>query len=434
MISPSNTTLYFHPTASRNNWRVRYPIFEFGYGIVLFITCTQLYRFPALWLGMQVTTAALAALGLCYLALHKLRLQIGVRRVLLVVTVFLGLPIFSLLFVHDFPGRELGLQLHYVILLFSSVIFFSYNRKGEKIFIPAFILAAIALVVELAVPGIYDALKVQGAAQVYYGGRGGGLYLQPNSFSYNLAFLLLGVVVSLDGNRTKAMWCCIIVYGLSMIFTASRGGLLVGLLIIFCLYALANPKLGVARLISQSMLALFVLMTIVILSYYGAKTLTSLLGIVQFETLIDRLAEPLRQTIANLGTMEERANFQKLYIERILEKPIFGYGIGSIDVLRSQMLLSGAAHNQYLQYLFHYGLVGVVLMSIFLRTLWHDLRQLSSSSNYNFNVLIFVSLCLICFGTNSVLQSQNFYILMGLLLARSCQARVECSMLQQRIR
>lgn len=176
--------------------------------------------------------------------------------------------------------------------------------------------------------------------------RFAGLYSDPNYYSINVIISLCLILFLNYHNRLSALWSTVLAALLVMfsIITYSKSAfLMLALPLLLLLYAKAKQKkVGV-------FVALGVAIVIVTMGVFAGK-----IGI--FDTVLKRFAEA--DNLSSLTTL--RSSIWVTYATYLQEHPLtllFGSGFGGA-------LIDGkAAHNTYVDILYHLGLVGAGLLA-----------------------------------------------------------------------
>ncbi len=175
----------------------------------------------------------------------------------------------------------------------------------------------------------------------YAGTRIMGGFDGPNELAaFNLFVIIYSLNMLLYNNVNKRKYIInIMVSGLIIIYTWSRGGLIgLGIGVFISLFLYFKDKINIKRLImfsTSSLLGIYFSMNILVPSLMSVRRNAS--G--RFEMI-------------------------SMIIEPILEKPIFGWGLGNISQYSS--ISNATPHNGYLLILFAGGIVSFVLYSMFL--------------------------------------------------------------------
>jgi len=384
---------------------------DFIFGMILFAAMTQLYRLVPVVLSLDSlasVTFAITLLSVTYvlLNLRVVSRNIGNPFLWFFVVAMLVWPLATLLYAADYSVNSILFQLHYFALLLASAIFFRRISKHRYIFIGAILATLVGVIASLLYPSAFFEMANLASARIDYFGRGFGLFLQPNLLAYNL--IILALLLGLSTERSKARFFTL---GFTIVFAAlflsgSRGGVATGgvlLLSIFILDGMVKSKQFYIAMISAvpaSLVLLFVLLGIDISPY------------------IDRIGSLFAGQWAEQGSVQLRTIYQERFLTAIIEKPILGYGLGSYAGLHERGVLLGAAHNQVLDTMLQFGLVGVVFMMVGALVLYRSFMLVPTRRIISSPVTTLLVVGLIMLGTNMLFSMQNFYVFLGYIISQ----------------
>ncbi len=239
-------------------------------------------------------------------------------------------------------------------------------------------------------------------------GRATGLYLNPNDCSSSL---ILGMIftVRIFPPKFRVFW--ILLVGFGIVLTLSRAGML-------C-WAITVITLSLTRVIYLKQFILWIL-GIVVLLFFGfgdtGDSWNQLLdsnGLGRLEGVIDG------STVEDASALERKEVAQKGW-EMFLERPIFGYGVGSTyDYSITRFTIS--THNMYLQHLAEYGALGILILPLAIYSVIHRARGETRKIGICFAVFILVS----SFFCHTVL-SLNFFLISFALMAVMSEMSQTC--------
>lgn len=384
-----------------------------AFGGLLFIVMTQLYRPIAVVLGLDdltLVTGSVTALCLLYLMLGRVRSIISVHDFPLLALAALGLPLFSMIYAEQHDWRSLLIQIHYLLLMLASAKCFLARGMGERAVALALVVSVIALAISIFWPGVFQPMAAMANARYDYHGRGSGLFLQPNLGAHNLVLLMMMFYLARWQGRSPLLLPVAGLFLLALFLTGSRGGLIAGVVFLLGL-VLVERKLSDPRAPILALLACF--------AAAGGWILWDMLSLGGFDLslYIARVMSMFSNDVLYDGSVAHRLLFQEVFIQRILEKPFLGYGLGAVHFMLSQGRLLGSAHNAFLDLTLQYGLVGVAVMLACAARLYRRVRDLRPYAGSSRAWLILITLGLSMMGTNMVFDMQNFYILLGVAFA-----------------
>ncbi len=231
-------------------------------------------------------------------------------------------------------------------------------------------------------------------------GRAAGLYMDPNDCAYALVIGMI-LTMSLFPQRFRIPW--ILIVGLGVALTFSRGGVLSWLLVAMMMV--------LTRIIAYNQAGLWILVIGILLlditllgsgndftdGFADANLFERIDGIIHGETLDDPSA------------VERKGIMGKAW-EMFLEHPVFGQGIGSTSNF-SITGFSVSTHNMYLLHAAEYGLVGLPILPLaicaFTDKAFGETRKIA-------NVFIFFILFASLFS-HTVLDQRSYLIAFALM-------------------
>jgi O-antigen ligase len=238
-------------------------------------------------------------------------------------------------------------------------------------------------------------------------GRATGLYLDPNDCSSSL---ILGMIftVRIFPPKFRIFW--ILLVGFGIVLTLSRGGILCWVITVI--------TLSLTSVIYLQQFILWILgIGLVLLLGLGDigdswNQLVDSNGLERLEGMIDG------STVEDDSALERQEVAQKGW-EMFLERPIFGYGIGStFDPSITRFTVS--THNMYLQHLAEYGALGILILPLAIYSVIHracgDTRKLGIC----FAVFVLFS-SLFC---HTVLSLNSFLISFALIAVMSEMSQI----------
>ncbi|WP_088889148.1 O-antigen ligase family protein [Leptolyngbya ohadii] len=192
--------------------------------------------------------------------------------------------------------------------------------------------------------------------------RVSGLYMDPNDCAYALS---LGMVLTVGIFPKKIRIPWILMVGLGVMITLSRGGMLawVAAVLLLCLTRILPYRQAGLWILGVSTLVL-----VLVFSGEGDRfTTLSLVNEQMFERGSDIISG---NTLFDPSALERKGILEKAW-QMFLERPIFGYGIGST----SDYSITGftvSTHNMFLLHAAEYGIVGFLILPliIYASTRW----------------------------------------------------------------
>lgn len=237
-------------------------------------------------------------------------------------------------------------------------------------------------------------------------GRAVGLYLDPNDCANAL---ILGMILTVDLLPKKLRIFWILIVGFGVVLTFSRGGILGWLFVVI--------MMNLTRIISSQKSLLWILVMGMLLFFVvqlGSQWIGDSSNIYKQldSTALQRVESMIGgdDVLEDSSTMERKGIAEKGW-EMFLERPIFGYGIGS-TFDSSITHFSVSTHNMFLLYAAEYGIIGIPILPLAIYAVIHRARGETRKIGIVFAVFIlFASLF-----SHTVL-SLNYYLIPFALMA-----------------
>lgn len=381
--------------------------------VTLFFTTTQLYRVVAVVLNIQpfaLVSITITAICILYvISAGEHRLLVGRDSFIFTLAIF-AYPFFSFLFAREMQLRDPFLQGHYLLLFFATAYYFRRDRNVGALFAASLLASFVAMIVGLIAPAKFIEMAQMASAKYDYLGRGSGLFLQPNLLAYNLTLLLILFYLASGANQARTFLSVAAVSFLAVLLTGSRGGIIASGLFLAGI-AIAGRKFTV----KSKLTSVFFILSVLGVGAYVAAPEINELGI-NISTYAARLDSLFSASISTDRSVSTRFQYQAEFIDRIGHEPLAGHGIGSVEHLREAGALSGAAHNQILDTMLEYGVLGLVLVILGAWRLHVLIGRLPIRRPRAVSWVILTTLLLVALGTNMLFSMQNFYILLGYLV------------------
>ncbi|MDF5707610.1 MAG: O-antigen ligase family protein [Nostoc sp. S4] len=237
-------------------------------------------------------------------------------------------------------------------------------------------------------------------------GRAAGLYLDPNDCANAL---ILGMILTVDLFPKKLRIFWILIVGFGVVLTFSRGGILGWIFVVIMMY--------LTRVISFQKSLLWILVMGMLLFFViqlGSEWIGNSSNIYKQldSTALQRVESIIGgdDVLEDSSTMERKGVAEKGW-EMFLERPIFGYGIGStFDYSITHYSVS--THNMFLLYAAEYGIIGVTILPLAIYAVIHRARGETRKISIVFALFIlFASLF-----SHTVL-SLNYYLIPFAMMA-----------------
>ncbi len=411
------------------------------FSVLLFLNLTGTYRFIATLLGCKVSViSAVILFGLILWLICNAKYVLWLTRnpfYNLAFTLILFWPLFTLFYSEGVLLNKIALQSYY-FLLFTGIIIFlkKYDiAPFSKIIFYSYWTAVVGLLTSFFCPEYFvNTAELVSATTDYYG-RAFGFMLQPNMAVTNLSLLFI-FYLSFVGLKTFIVsYAAVISYAVCILLTGSRTGIVIMLLIggigfchfLFDSFFFRENKIILKRTSLRKILfiALIILLSVsfgsVALRYVATSDLikTQQTGYGLRERIENFLHGKLSDTaVSEDVNLQARFDFQRMTIEKIMERSLVGFGLGSKDRMRDTAQLPHASHNQFLDYCLELGTPYAFLFFCFF-FIWplflKKRRTIESLFKYNWisqMVMVVLALSLV---SNTVLIMRSTWVLMGVL-------------------
>lgn len=403
------------------------------YSIVIVLNTTGLFGFLAPPLGVSIGQISLALLGVNVLYLVSrardstaVLLRGGMGTWLLLLLIW---PLATVLYAPSLEVRDVGLQLYLFTLFFGATVYTVTNGMAamHRVLRLSLAITIVGLVLSMLVPGYFAAVAQLAGAAAFAGEvRASGFFLQPNALALNMGFLFIGWTAL--GRRKNALLEVTAILGIlvAMLFTGSRTGVLV-VMLVGALTMLSWSRKGLENgrfLLKTTVLLLGLVVGMIGMEYYVSQAETSgtqrddLIGRVNM-LLGLRLSEA--DSLSGDTSVRERLGAQAVYWQLIRQKPLLGHGLGSETyyVRNGSVLLT--AHSSAVSTAMQYGvLYPVVFVLVFLqlyrRCRRHNVRGTSPIEQ----VGQFVAVTIFLFPISGFSDSRVFYVVLGMFFAMAC--------------
>jgi O-antigen ligase len=230
-------------------------------------------------------------------------------------------------------------------------------------------------------------------------GRASGMYLNPN---VSALAILVALILSLSVIPEKLKTLIVVSSGLAIISTFSRAGLFS--YFIFLLICFIYRKINFVSIFSTSFI------TVILISVTVSIDFTELIGPENAELLFNRINFFGNKDALNYDSSYQRADLLLMGINKYLENPIFGIGVGGGQEVSNTSYSDQSTHNQFIYILIEFGIFGfILLVSLFLIVFRSDYQKVKSFEVLSF-MLIYIFNCL--FSHNML---DSYFLLMGIV-------------------
>jgi O-antigen ligase len=285
-------------------------------------------------------------------------------------------------------------------------------QHPQRIAIASLVFSFLTMTISIILPELFSSMAVMASARFEYLGRGYGLFLQPNLYAYNSVMIMILIYLMLPMAYTSKYALIIALFVVGLFLSGSRGGMLAASVLVI------GPVIVDRHLVSRRFISSIPILILIATVLVFLVILFEIGESVYWQYYIGRFLTIFDNDIIQDGSVSARFYYQAAFLDSIIEKPLFGYGIGSSSYLIESGELLGAAHNQILDTLLQYGFVGLITV-LFCAYGFYQSLLIKIGKNYRLKVLLIMSVILVSMlGTNMIFQIQNFYILLGYVFSR----------------
>jgi hypothetical protein len=410
------------------------------FSIILFLNFTGSYRLIADLVGVKVSTVSLVILsGMAIFSIVHFRYAARLLKKGCFLTSFLLIfvwPVTTVLYAPEISFSRIALQIYYFFLFLGTVIYISQFGPAllKKLFALSYWTAVAGLVSSFLWPMFFSSVAELVNATSDYGGRAYGFMLQPNMAVTNLSILFILYLSGFNNKKYYSAAIAFLSYFLCMILTGSRSAVVVFIIVLliylFNLFVrearVRNAKIYIkkrllVKLVTIAVTVVFIFPASVILlrgdSYSIIKTKK------EGFYLKERLDNYLQGRLSDASILEDvnvraRLEFQKVFIAKIFEQPVLGYGLGSKDRMIYTGELSWSSHNQLLRNSLEHGVLYSLLLSwwFFIMPIFSRMRVFVESFFYtNWILQLVLVLLALCFVSNTVLDCRAVWAALGIV-------------------
>jgi len=334
---------------------IRFKLFDYLLAAYFFI-CPLEFAFNAVVPGgstVKYLGATIIILQLSYLYKYSLKMRVKAFHISMYLWIFI-------VFSSYFRTYSINYALIYMTSYINIVIFFilltivNYNYMQVRLFINSTLWGStVSAIIMLSGLNLYHGVGQRYTFNFL------GAELDPNNAA---AFLCYGVAISLynifsSNNKNQVFGLIIFMINLiALFFTGSRGGFItISIVTVFILFDNFRAthiwhKNTIKKILGVTII-FFV--TALVLNYFVP------------EELLNRIFQ-----IESYEGGSDRIIIWSYAFDKLLEKPLFGYGIGSFpEIARAFFGTDHGVHNTYLMVLFEVGLIGFTFFLAFIANL-----------------------------------------------------------------
>jgi hypothetical protein len=421
-------------------------IFDTAAFAVVMLNFTNLYTFLSGLTG--ISFRVVSSFFILFMAFYSL-MNVGVlvriltrRPFVWFVLLYAIIPIATIAYA---PYRELRYVAYTVnflmIFLVTSIWIYKCGWKSfSKVILASWFVCIAGVFLSYLAPGIFEQVAllqesasgnrggVWSSVQVAQesSGRAFGFYMQSNRVCQAVMIHLLILLPVYFHNRSIVRILMLSVSFLAVLLTGSRGGfiMMIGFSGLLFLYELKNGvRVGSQVKSGGAVIPKYGLVGFLgVLAVYTAILLADRSGYADDgQVAVLRILETLFSNDGHLvydGSVQARSQTQMVYIDRILERPIFGRGHFSDEWGMYAGLVPLSAHNMYLDLAYQYG-VPVMLASyglLFYLAFSREAQRMTEYFRVNFSVVAVVVFCAYGFVSNTIFDLRMFPALMAFWL------------------
>lgn len=378
-------------------------IFLFFTHLDIYLVEAQLVSIPSGWLLPYF------ALIITQFILGKLKLKCPSRSILFWCLSYLIISFISYLYVSQSVSSLQVLINRSFSAIFLLLISFIFNNQGVQCWTRYAVLIATFAGILI---NFYQLLNSSAFLGLVDGNRAAGLYINPNNCGIAL---LLGMIFSVTVLTHKFRIIWLLMVGVGIITTQSRGAILCWLLAVILMILTHIIISKRSRLWIWILgIGLLLLLSFQLGSEWTVESSNNQLD----STVLERLTGIMDRSSLEDGSAIERQEVARKGWEMFLERPIFGYGIGAtFDPSITGFDIS--THNMYVLHLAEYGALGILILPLAVYAVIHRARGEAQKLSIVFAGSIF----LWSFFSHTVLDDRDILISFALMAVMSVNSQ-----------
>lgn len=277
-----------------------------------------------------------------------------------------------------------------IFFVFYSIVYYKLNFF-KYVIIFAFIVSVSSIILEVFIPGLFSKVA----------SRSAGLSVNPNASGIRIMILASCLLIFKFKRENLVHSIIIFLSGLSVFFTFSRGSLLIFIVFLVVYLYFFHKERILKTTLKVSILIFSIIFFLELLGFSLTK-----LPIFQSNGALVRLNMVTGQS-EFVNSDDSRLKIADEYWKLILQNPILGHGIGSIN---NHSILPICPHNLYLKIWFEQGFIIFVVYIVFiLRTMF----RLYFSKDYNY-LLLFIVISMGGLFTHNLFDNRSMIIALGI--------------------
>ncbi|MDZ7719666.1 MAG: hypothetical protein U5K72_12685 [Balneolaceae bacterium] len=394
-------------------------------GSYIFIACTvtfvKMYVLFAYLLGTSVAViTSIFFLGNIAVIYYGRRTLVK-KKTFIIFGVFLVLvPYFFSIINFFISPSALLLQLFYLSqILVGAIAVVRYKQQVKKAIIAAVILNLLVGIVSIVMPALFAPLSEINASRVTYGGRAIGFFLQPNTFGVANVVLMIAASV-LCSRKTFHYLYPLLFVTTAISFSRSAIGLFFITTFILLAYSWLRGRWRLKHAM-KPMIRMGGVVGIGIILFLASPYSVILDNLQSFDQVYSRIEFFMNfnpDSIIEDASLEDRADFQRKYIEQLPQIFPVGKGLGSEWIAIDSGALEGKAHMTHLQLLYeggvYYWISFIIVLCTFYYFFWKNKNSSQEKAYFASQILIFM--IVFSLFSSSMLAMRELYLVMGLMI------------------
>lgn len=329
---------------------------------------------------------------------------------------FLFIPLLISVVTKETNLNFLLINIYYLSITLTSSILFQAKYKNllALILFSALIFNLVTAILSMVYPELFLIMAEAFDKSIYAGGRGFGLFLQPNMLGHSAVLIFVFSIYVFFNNRKLYSW----VLSLSMVtifLSGSRSSIIIFFTAIFVHYLIYLIKIKQKKFSYKKYSFFLLFLFFIFITFSGIK----ISEISFLKNLKDRMVSSLStETFSKDPSQLEREYKRTAYYERIMKKPFLGYGIGTQFIHKKKGILKGAAHNTHLEIIYQGGILYYLFFIFFgINLLIHSIKLKKYNEFLWSYCLILICVCfLFSFITSNLLQLRVLFVAFGPML------------------
>lgn len=336
--------------------------------------------------------ALLFSFILSFIKKPKINLNIFLISILLyivyqIILLMFHIPLSNQIFFRDI--RSLFIIFMVLFVIYNIIVNDGRPDKILKLFISVTLIALIIIVISsrdtLFTQRLSHSYNHQAASFYLFGVP---IYMSSNAFSFELAVAFLLSIYYYKKENKKKHLITALLFVIGVLLTGSRKGFLV--LFLFIIWWI--NELNKQKYLKKTFIALLVIG----FSYYSIMNIPIL-----YNSIGERIVILQKYIFYNdvNADVRNRDTVKKLAMNKIIEKPITGYGEGAFQYFFDNVTSSNSENN-YLELLIHGGIIGLFIYYLYLFDLLKNITKEKNKTRLNnMLIMILITMLIIEFGS-----------------------------------